>query len=251
MTGNLKAMKAEKSQGKQLQDIQQARQDLSDQLAQLRLPEVLTPRFSLDTSASSDRTWVQIFDGQVGYDPDQTVLSGINLTVSSQARVAIAGDNGSGKSTLFKAILGDETIHRAGDWRVPKRPDIGYLDQHYGTLDPGQSVLEALSKVAPGWSHAEIRRYLNDFLFRKNEEVNARVSTLSGGEKARLSLAQIAAKTPKLLLLDEITNNLDLQAQQHVAQVLKTYPGALIVISHDAEFLKEIEINQVYYLGVF
>ena len=98
----------------------------------------------------------------------------------------------------------------------------------------------------PHWSYAEIRRHLNDFLFRKNEEVNARVHQLSGGEKARLSLAQIGAKTPKLLILDEITNNLDLETRAHVIQVLKNYPGALIVISHDEEFLKDIGICDQY-----
>lgn len=73
---------------------------------------------------------------------------------------------------------------------------------------------------------------------RKNEEVNARVAQLSGGEKARLSLAQIAAKTPKLLILD-------LETKEHVTQVLKAYPGAMIVISHDADFLEEIGISEL------
>ncbi len=127
-----------------------------------------------------------------------------------------------------------------------KRKDIGYLDQHYGTLHPDKTVLETIADLVPAWSHAEIRRHLNDFLFRKNEEVNSPVSTLSGGEKARLSLAQIAAKTPKLLILDEITNNLDLETKEHVAQVLKAYPGAMIVISHDADFLEEIVVNSYF-----
>jgi ATPase subunit of ABC transporter with duplicated ATPase domains len=84
---------------------------------------------------------------------------------------------------------------------------------------------------------------LNDFLFRKNEEVNALANQLSGGERARLSLAQIAAKTPKLLILDEITNNLDLETKEHVSQVLKKYPGAILIISHDADFLAQIGVE--------
>ena len=72
------------------------------------------------------------------------------------------------------------------------------------------------------------------------------VAQLSGGEKARLSLAQIAARTPKLLILDEITNNLDLETRGHVIEVLKNYPGAMIVISHDADFLEEIGINAYF-----
>ena len=106
-------------------------------------------------------------------------------------------------------------------------------------------MLETIADLVPHLPHTEIRRHLNDFLFRKNEEVNALVSTLSGGEKARLSLAQIAAKTPKLLILDEITNNLDLETKEHVMQVLKAYPGAMIIISHDADFLEEIGISEV------
>lgn len=94
---------------------------------------------------------------------------------------------------------------------------------------------------------------MTDFLFRKNEEINALVNQLSGGEKARLSLAQIAALTPKLLILDEITNNLDLETKQHVIDVLKNYPAAMIVISHDADFLKEIQISEWFLIeeGLF
>ena len=157
--------------------------------------------------------------------------------------MAITGDNGSGKSTLIKAILGDESVCKTGDWHGVKQEDIGYLDQHYGTLNPDQTVLETIANLVPHWPHAEIRRHLNAFLFRKNEEVNALVGTLSGGEKARLSLAQIAARTPKLLILDEITNNLDLETKGHVIQVLKSYPGAMIMISHEADFLEAIEVK--------
>lgn len=91
-----------------------------------------------------------------------------------------------------------------------------------------------------------MRRHLNDFLFRKNEEVNALIRTLSGGGKACLSLAQVAAKTPKLLILDEITNNLNLETRDHVIQVLTDYLGAMIVISHDEDFLKAINVSLFY-----
>ena len=184
----------------------------------------------------------------MGYSENQPILSGIILSLGSGERLAITGDNGSGKSTLIKAILGDESVCKTGEWHVIKREDIGYLDQHYSTIYPDKTVLETIADLVPAWPHSEVRRHLNDFLFRKNEEVNALVSTLSGGEKARLSLAQIAAKTPKLLILDEITNNLDLETKEHVVQVLKAYPGAMIVISHEADFLEEIGVN--YYLEI-
>jgi ATPase subunit of ABC transporter with duplicated ATPase domains len=83
-------------------------------------------------------------------------------------------------------------------------------------------------------------------LFRKNEEIHATVSSLSGGEKARLSLVQIVAMTPILLILDEITNHLDLETRDHVIQVLNDYPGAILVISHDADFLLAIGVTIHY-----
>ena len=173
-------------------------------------------------------------------------LQKISLSISSRDRIAIQGDNASGKSTLIKAILDDDSVIKSGNWHAPKISDIGYLDQHYATLSAEKTVLETIAELVPTWTHIEVRRHLNDFLFRKNEEVNAIVSTLSGGEKARLSLAQIAAKTPKLLILDEVTNNLDLETRGHVIEVLKNYPGAMILISHDADFLEEIGVNAYF-----
>lgn len=78
--------------------------------------------------------------------------------------------------------------------------------------------------------------------------MNSVVANLSGGERARLSLAQIGAKTPKLLILDEVTNNLDLEARAHVIDILSAYPGAMIVISHDEDFLEKIGIYNFYIL---
>jgi ATPase subunit of ABC transporter with duplicated ATPase domains len=118
------------------------------------------------------------------------------------------------------------------------------LDQHYQTLDLERSALEIIAEAVPQWDHYTIRRHLNDFLFRKNEEVNMLVKNLSGGEQARLSLAQIAAHPPQLLILDEITNNLDLETRNHVIQVLCDYPGAMVVVSHDMEFLMEIQTDE-------
>lgn len=246
MSADQKIMHAEKSQGKKLKDIDDAKAELSRKLAELRPAETISPKFIIDYEDSNSRTLVQISDGSVGYFPDQLLLSNIRLTVYSKDRIAIAGDNGSGKSTLIKAILGNEKLYKTGDWFLVKKEDIGYLEQHYNTLNPKMSVFDAIAEIAPHWSNNDIRRHLNDFLFRKNEEVNTTISTLSGGEKARLILAQIAAKPPKLLILDEVTNNFDLETKGHMIQVLKAYPGAIIVISHDVDFLKEIEVENYY-----
>ena len=197
----------------------------------------------------SNQTLVTIHDGCVGYVSNPMILQDISLSIKACDRIAIQGNNGSGKSTLIKAILGDKLVITLGDWITPNSQDIGYLDQHYGTLSPDKTVLETISCLLPEQPYAEIRKHLNDFLFRKNEEIEARVSTLSGGEKARLSLAQIAAFTPKLVILDEMTNNLDLTTRDHVIQVLKGYPGAMMVISHDPDFVTAIGVTDSYNLS--
>jgi ATPase subunit of ABC transporter with duplicated ATPase domains len=243
-----KVLNAVETSGLKKSAIKHQKQGLVDQLSELRLPEVIKPKFVLNATLRN-QTLVSISHGQVGYAENQAVLDEINLQIGGNERVAILGDNGSGKSTLIKAILGDKALVKQGEWDAPCTNDIGYLDQHYATLKPDKTVLDVVTDALPNATYLEIRKHLNDFLFRKNEEVQASVSSLSGGEKARLSLAQIAAMTPKLLILDEMTNNLDLETRAHVIEVLQAYPGAVIVISHDLDFLKAINITTQYQIG--
>lgn len=239
-----KARRAVKTSGKKKKAIRDQRDDLLEKLASLRLPEVLTPKFSLKAADMNDRILVSITDGCVSYKDGEIIVQNINLSLNSKSRIALQGDNGSGKSTLLKAILGDQSVIKSGNWHVPQ--EIGYLDQHYSTLSLKRSVLETIAELAPTWNHAEIRKHLNDFLFRKNEEVNAKINQLSGGEKLRLSLAQIAAKTQKFLILDEITNNVDLPTKNHVMEFLNTYPGGYIIVCHDNAFLEKLYLNEVF-----
>lgn len=239
-----KARRAQETSGRKSSEIQGKKQEVLDQLADRRLPKPLSPKFSINAADIKDRVIVTISEGSVGYE--KPFLENIHIVLKGGERLAITGDNASGKSTIVRAILEDPRVVRSGVWLAPKGDDIGYLDQHYKTLDSKKTVLETIQDIMPQWSHAELRSHLNDFMFRKNEEVNAFVSTLSGGEKVRLSLAQIAAKTPKLLILDEITNNLDLETCAYIVQILKDYPGALIVISHDENFLEKIDVRHFF-----
>lgn len=239
ITSKAKALNAEETSGRKKLAINSKKDSLIQELQDLRLPERIIPKFSLPYSDVNSGSVLSITDGSVGYQ--EPILENININLMHGEKLAIVGKNGSGKSTILKAILNDSKVIRAGKWYVTI--DIGYLDQHYNNLLPEKSVFENISEIRPDWDRSEIRRHLNDFLFRKNEEVNTLANDLSGGEKARLSLAMIAAKTPKLLLLDEITNNLDLETRQHVIEVLKKYPGSLVVISHDEDFLNEINIE--------
>lgn len=243
-----KARRAIETSGKKKRILRGEREELVEKLSALRLPPVIVPKFSLAAADLGERTLIAVSDGSVGYKGKPMILSDLHLSVGAHDRVVIQGNNGSGKTTLVRALRGDSLVVRQGQWYVPPPQDIGYLDQHYSTLDSGRSVFETIAHIAPDWDRGKIRQHLNDFLFRKNEEVNAKVSVLSGGEKARLSLAQIAAHTPKLLILDEVTNNLDLETREHIIQVLKQYPGAMIVISHDADFIDHLCEEGIIYV---
>lgn len=245
-TADIKAMRAEKSQGSKFSVIAEKKLALTEKLSSLELPEIILPTFSLSASNVRDYSLLSITKGTIGYHSQKPLIRNINLSLSSKERIAIIGDNRSGKSTLIKGILDDPSIVKEGEWLIPSRQDIGYLDQHYAQLSPQNSVFESIVKLVPTWSHEKVRRLLVDFLFRTNEEVHLSTNQLSGGEKARLSLAQIAAKTPRLLILDEITNNLDLETKEHITHVLSNYPAAIIMISHDEEFLKNLNIHKIY-----
>ncbi len=234
-----KALNAEKTSGKKKLAIDQKKENLQHQLDGMRLPEIILPKFSIASTDTGNGSVLSIIDGSIGYL--EPILSDININLYSGEKLAIKGDNGSGKTTLIRAILEEAKVIKIGNWYVTK--DIGYLDQHYNNLILEKSAFENIAEIRPDWNRSEIRRHLNDFLFRKNEEVNTLAKDLSGGEKVRLSLALIAAKSPKLLILDEITNNLDLEIRQHVIEVLREFPGSLLVISHDEDFLKEINIE--------
>lgn len=233
--------------GKHMGRLNEIRHQIDKTLQNFRMPEILAPTFSFTTNQRKSQMLISLVDSACGY-ASVPLLKNISLCVHSGDCIAVMGKNGSGKSTLIKAILEDPSVIRLGQWIVPKRKDIGYLDQHYKTLDPQKTVFETIYELVPTWSHSDIRKHLNDFLFCKNEEVNALTTTLSGGEKARLSLAQIAAKTPVLLILDEITNNLDLETKAHILQILKKYPGTLLVISHEEDFLSQLNLTGKCYL---
>ena len=243
----LGAMKESGSQtaGKNIRRLSKIEENIKQKLSDSFVHKKIEPNFNINAyKISFGKSVVSIINGSCGYR--KPILTNINFQLLGGNKVAIIGDNGTGKSTFIKAILKDPTIELQGEWRVPDKTEIGYLDQHYSTLDSNLSVFEVIKKAAQNWTDEEIRKHLNDFLFFTQEDISKKAMNLSGGEKARLCLAQIAAKNPSLLLLDEITNNIDLETRKHVIEVFKAYPGAMIAVTHDPEFLKALEIHSIY-----
>ncbi|WP_110206048.1 ABC-F family ATP-binding cassette domain-containing protein [Nocardioides daejeonensis] len=175
------------------------------------------------------------------------VAGPFDLAVVGPERVAVTGANGSGKTTLLRTIVGElEPV--AGSVRVTV--PVRFLPQRLDLLDPGLSVLENARLQAPGTELQEIRSRLARFLFR-GRAADRRVGVLSGGELLRATLACVllAAPPPRLLVLDEPTNNLDLASLRQLVEALTAYRGALIVVSHDETFLAELGITRRIDLG--
>lgn len=240
--------KAQKSQGNKLKDINNKKQYLIKQLKELNIPQNIKPNFNFyNPLKTNSKVILSIQNGSVGYK-NKPVLSNINLSLSYGERMAITGNNGSGKSTLVQAILGKPQIIKSGVFLLPQKIDIGYLDQQYELLNSSQTILQSIEYICHTWSHHEVRKHLNDFLFRSNEVVNTTINNLSQGEKVRLTLCLIAAKTPNLLILDECSNNLDIETMNHVCSALCVYNGSLLIIDHDEQFLSNINITSYYNL---
>lgn len=182
-----------------------------------------------------------------GYDPERPVIRDVSLDVQGPERVAIAGPNGAGKTTLLKLLTGDiEPV--AG--KVQRGGPVAFLDQQVALLDRGHSIVDNFSRLNPGSSTNDCRSVLAAFKFR-NDAALQHVGTLSGGEMIRAALACVLGgpQPPLLLVLDEPTNHLDIEAVSVVEAGLRAYDGALLVVSHDPVFLKNIGITREVRLG--
>jgi ATP-binding cassette subfamily F protein 3 len=177
---------------------------------------------------------------------ERNILDQVNLEVIRGERIAFVGKNGEGKSTLSKIILGH--ISAQGKAELGYNVEVGYYAQNQAeTLDPKLTVLETIDRVSPYDMRTKLRGILGSFLF-SGEDVDKKVSVLSGGERARLALACMLLRPINLLVLDEPTNHLDIRSKEVLKDAIMRYDGTLIVVSHDRDFLegltdKVIEFN--------
>jgi len=170
---------------------------------------------------------------------DLKVFNKLNLTVERGQKIGLVGHNGAGKSTLLKMLAGVEEV-TDGAVRIGANVERAYYAQHQlEILDPDDTVFESIRKSNEEWSENEIRSYLGSFLF-SGDEIEKRIKILSGGEKARVSLAKMLIKPAHLLLLDEPTNHLDIISRNLVEKSLIQFTGSIVCISHDRHFLNNV-----------
>ncbi len=174
-------------------------------------------------------------DLTVGY-PKKVVFRHAEVEIKRGEKVALIGRNGEGKTTLMRVIAG-ELAPISGEARLGHNVQLGYYAQNQeDILDKNETVFSTLDRIAVGDIRSKLRDLLAQFLFR-GEDIDKRVSVLSGGERARLGMAKLMLQSYNLLALDEPTNHMDIKSKDILKQALKAYDGTLIVVSHDRDFL--------------
>ncbi|MBO6934254.1 MAG: ABC-F family ATP-binding cassette domain-containing protein [Deltaproteobacteria bacterium] len=170
---------------------------------------------------------------------DLTIYEGLDLLIRRQERWCVMGVNGAGKSTLLKLVAGVADPDE-GEVRIGASVKMGYFAQHaMELLDPSLTVLQTLERAHPKASGGRLRTLLGAFGFPK-DDVEKPCSVLSGGEKARVVMAQMLYDPPNLLVLDEPTNHLDIQTKEMLVNALRDFEGTMLFVSHDRQFLRAL-----------
>jgi ATP-binding cassette subfamily F protein uup len=200
-----------------------------------------TVKLSLDAGERSGKLVAELEGVSKAFD-GRTVVDALSLTVMRGDRLGLIGANGAGKSTILKLILG-ELEPDSGTVRLGTQLQVAYFDQMREQLDPEKTVIETISPgsdwVEIGGERKHVMSYLQDFLFPPRR-AQSPVRTLSGGERNRLLLARLFARPANLLVLDEPTNDLDIESLELLEDTLQNYKGTLLLVSHDRAFLDNV-----------
>ncbi len=179
----------------------------------------------------------------VSYD-DNSVFDNISFNIRRGDHIFLLGANGCGKSSLFKAIL--NMVDFDGTVKLGSKISVGYYDQHHNDLDENNTVFDEVYDAFPGKTVTEIRNACAAFLF-KGEDVFKQISSLSGGEKARVSLIKLMMSGSNFLMLDEPTNHLDISSKEALENSFSEYDGTMFVISHDRYFINRLA-DKIFYM---
>ena len=186
-------------------------------------------------------------EAAVGYGQNPPVISGLNLRLDMDDRVALLGANGNGKSTLMRLLAGRLEPTRGRIVRSPKLATGYFAQDQAEALDYDATALLHLGRLAPVQPETKMRARLGA-VGLSGDKADTRVADLSGGEKARLLLALMSRTDPQLLLLDEPTNHLDVDSREALVRALNDFPGAVVLVSHDPHLI-ELVVDQLWLVG--
>jgi ATPase subunit of ABC transporter with duplicated ATPase domains len=208
---------------------------MADKVAKLRFPE----------PAPCGRTPLSAEGLSKSYGSLE-IFTDVDLAIDKGSRVVILGLNGAGKTTLLRLLAGVEAPD-TGRVTPGHGLKLGYYAQEHETLDPDRTVLENMRSSAPDLDLVEVRKTLGSFLF-SGDDVDKPAGVLSGGEKTRLALATLVVSSANVLLLDEPTNNLDPASREEILGALRTYKGAVILVTHDEGAVEALEPERIILL---
>lgn len=215
-----------------------------------RREQVGKVRMQIQADKRSGRLVIEAENVNYSYG-SQPVVSNFSVVVQRGDKVAIVGPNGSGKTTLLRILMG-ELIPRQGEIRHGTNIEMAYFDQMRAQLDENKSVLDNLGQgrdtITINGRARNLIGYLEDFLFTR-DRVKAPISALSGGERNRLLFARLFAQPANLLVLDEPTNDLDLETLEVLEDLLLDYRGTLLLVSHDRAFLNNLATSMLVLNG--
>ena len=217
----------------------ESRQKALDRMVKVERPDALPEkiRLSFTKSGESGNDVLTVKNLAKGF-PNKPLFSDVSFLVKKRDRLFISGPNGCGKSTLIK-IIAEKLAADAGSFEYGYNVNIGYYDQENQNLDPENTVLDELWNCYDGLTQTEIRSALALFLF-KGDDIEKKVSVLSGGEKARLTLCKLILSKMNLLILDEPTNHLDIGSREALEGALSEFDGTIIAVSHDRYFISKL-----------
>ncbi|HRG21556.1 MAG TPA: ABC-F family ATP-binding cassette domain-containing protein [Saprospiraceae bacterium] len=218
----------------------QSMQKQLDKIERIEVPEFDTKAFKLKfpEAARTGRVVLEVKNISKSFGP-KLVLKDVNFAVEKGEKIAFVGQNGMGKTTMAKMITA-QLMADSGTMNFGSNVALGYYAQNQSELiDVKKTVLEVMEENAPAEQRTNIRNILGSFLF-SGDDVEKKVSVLSGGERARLAMACMILRPSNLVIMDEPTNHLDIQSKEVLKQALTDFEGTLIIVSHDREFLQQL-----------
>ena len=194
-------------------------------------------KIQFNPAVSSGNDVLHVNELSMAYD-DRVLFKGVNFDIYRGEKVALIGPNGAGKSTLFK-ILMNELTPVCGDFKLGTNVNISYFHQEQKTLNLDNTIIDEIWDTNDKLTQTEIRNMLGSLLF-EDDDVFKKISTLSGGERARIAILKLILSKANFLLLDEPTNHLDIDSKEVLEEALENYTGTIFTISHDRYFLNTV-----------